>query len=47
MMMQPGMYKIVQVVDQRERQARAEKYRQARLARTTHGRGHPRSESVS
>ncbi|HEY8473268.1 MAG TPA: hypothetical protein VIL37_11630 [Natronosporangium sp.] len=39
MTMQLGLYKIVQVVEQRERQARAEQYRQARLARATSGRG--------
>ncbi len=47
MTMEPGIFKIVQVVEQREREARAEKYRQARLARTTRGRGHPRQESVN
>jgi hypothetical protein len=33
MMMQPGFYKIVQAVEQRERQAKAEQFRQCRVAK--------------
>jgi hypothetical protein len=32
-MMQPGLYKIVQAVEQRERQARAEEFRRYRVAK--------------